>query len=242
MLTNPFGTLIDGIIGLLNQFTGGFDIGFLGEDWTAWTEFGAMARIGNQVYKVIYPFGVLVLVLSWAFGMTTAGLTLSLDPGNKYSIVRSALQLLIGMMLLSSGPKILQLIFAIFQSIRIQISDQLGTLSLHIFVLAILKIKCCITFVKIILMQCISPLYMGAFSGGEGTRRLAMNCLKEYLILCFEGVYASVFLLLADTVWTKMLSSFSTFPGPQNLISLIGIIAVGAAMWGSGKAVRELIK
>ena len=201
-----------------------------------------MVVIGNRVYEIVYPFGVLILVLAWAFGMTHAGLTLSLDPGNRYSVVRAALQLLIGMMFLSAGPRILQLIFSLLQSIRVQIAGRLSTLQLHWFVLSILRIKCSISFVKIVLMQCISPLYMGAFSGGEGTRRLAVNCLKEYLILCFEGVYVTVFLLLADAVWTKLAIDTGGHAGVQNLMTLIGIIAVSAAMWGSGKAVRELIK
>ena len=172
---------------------------FLQKDWTS-TFSHALLGVVNDVYEIFYPFGVFVMLIAWCFGVTQAGFTLNLDPTNKYSIIRALLQLLVGMVLLTITPWLLMLIFSLCNGIRLLVASQVQAVAGHSIVLFIFQLKIYLNLAYIALLQCVSPVFMGAAAGGEGVRRFTTNFLKEYGLRCMEIVLVTLYVLMVDRI------------------------------------------
>ncbi len=194
----------DGILDWWNGFVGGLVTGpadrfneFLRSDWTAAYRANVLDVV-NAVYRIIYPFGVFIAIIAWAFGVAAAGFTLNLDPGNKYSILRAVLQLLIGLTLLSAAPQLLMIIFSIVNSLKTAIVGQVQATSGHTFIQFVFSLKIYLSMALLGTLQCVSPLFLGTAAGNESTRRFAVNFLKAYGLCCLEMVLVTVYVLIVD--------------------------------------------
>ena len=172
---------------------------FLQKDWTS-TFSHALLGVVNDVYEIFYPFGVFVMLIAWCFGVAQAGFTMNLDPTNKYSIIRALLQLLVGMVLLTITPWLLMLIFSLCNGIRLLVASQVQAVAGHSIVLFIFQLKIYLNLAYIALLQCVSPVFMGAAAGGEGVRRFTTNFLKEYGLRCMEIVLVTLYVLMVDRI------------------------------------------
>lgn len=169
---------------------------FLKTDLNIWWN-NHMKNIANNVYKTMYPFGVAVLVVAWAAGVMSSGITLSLDPGNKYSLIRAGLQLLIGMVLLSVMPKLLGFIFSLCNQLHLTIAE-IGLTEGHGFITTICELMLYLLVLRATLLQCIAPIFAGAAAGGETMRRMAINFIKEYIIICMQLPFMTIYIILVD--------------------------------------------
>ncbi len=170
---------------------------FLLSDWMA-TYKVYVQDVVNAVYEIVYPFGVFVAIIAWAFSVAAAGFTLNLDPGNRNSIIRAVLQLLIGLTLLSVTPKLLTMILSFANSLKTAIVGQVLVTDGHAFIQLIFSLKIYLSMALLGVMQCVSPLFIGTATGNESTRRFAVGFLKQYGLCCLEMVFVTIYVLIID--------------------------------------------
>lgn len=170
---------------------------FLTQDLNVWFK-AMLSSIGNRIYTILYPIGVAVLIVSWAAGIMTSGITLSMEPGNKYSLVRAALQLLVGIVLLSLMPYLLMLIFSLCNQLRAQIATTITVKEGHFFIVTICQFLIYLQVLRATLLYCISPIFAGVAAGGETLRRMATNFIKEYCLICLQIPFMTIYILLVD--------------------------------------------
>lgn len=172
---------------------------FLRDDWT-WMYNFRLAPLVENIYTVLYPFGVFILILSWAGSVTASGFSLDLDPRNKYSIFRAIMRLLVGIALLSATPKLLSVIMSFCNQIRLQIVENFEVRAGHSFILFVFKLKILLNLAHIALLQSISPLFVGTAAGSEGVRRFSISFFKEYALRCIELTIVTIYILFIDAL------------------------------------------
>ncbi len=188
----------------------------------------AMQETVSKLYNIFYPFGVAILIISWAFGVCSSGLSLNLEPSNRNSILRAILQLIIGLWYLASAPQIMMVIWSMSTSVCARIGSAFTrdpswmTDFWFWIVVLILNIIIMLNFAKCALLQCISPLFSGFAAGGEGARRMAVGFLKEFARCCLIPPVTIAYFYLCQPLY-------------DSAIGLISTIAIGVSLFGIGK-------
>lgn len=188
----------------------------------------------ESIYRILFPFGMLVLVVCWAAGVCSAGCSLNLDPQNRNSIIRAILQLLIGLAYLAYAPQVANLLVTVSaglcntiqNSISLPQDTPYGGIALSL-ISEVLKMVFLLNTARIALLQCIAPLFAGAAAGGEQSKRIAINFAKEYLSCCLVPPITLIFFLLC----TVGLGSES--------VGFIGAIILAFNMFGIGRKVTD---
>lgn len=181
----------------------------------------------STAYKVFYPFGFLILIISWVGSVFSAGFTLNLELENRNSILRAMLQLFIGLAFLSYAPYAMVLVYAISEAIRqqliqaLQITVSPNGAAGYMFIVFVTQIVWQVNMMRIALLQCIAPLAAGAAGGGEGVRRITANFAKEYILCCLTPAVTTVYFLLVDAMLLN--SSVSFFASIALGISIITV-------------------
>lgn len=170
---------------------------FLQSDWTS-NYSSVILDVVNDIYKVVYPFGIFIMLIAWIFNIGVSGFTMTLDPTNKYSILRALMQLFVGLILLTATPELLMLIFSFGNQLKNLVVGTVQATSNHGFIQAIFQLKIYLNLAYIAVLQCVSPLFIGTVSGNEATRRFAVNFLKEYGLRCMELVLVTLYILIID--------------------------------------------
>ena len=156
-----------------------------------------------SIYNITYPIGLVVMLLCWTFGMVKSTISSSLDIKDRGSIVRAVLNLIIGLIAVSVAPQILTVltgasewlysvifseIFPKVEDFELKISTTRLTFHfldisrgvLELILLTVVQFVLTLNIVWIALLQSLSPIFIGCF-GSEGTRKIGMNFVKEYL-------------------------------------------------------------
>ena len=195
---------------------------FLQSDWTS-DYSSTVLRVVNNVYKVVYPFGIFIMLIAWALSVGASGVTMTLDPTNKTSVLRALIQLLVGMILLTVTPQLLMLILSLAHGLKNLVVGSAQVTHDHGFVQAIFQLKIYLNLAFIAVLQCVSPLFIGTVSGNESTRRFAVNFLKEYGLRCMELVLVTLYILVVD----RLEGIFNwTAPGMDFLLTIVLSISI----------------
>ncbi len=141
----------------------------------------------NKMYNVVYPLGVVIMLVCWAYGIFKDGMTSMFDLTDKHSIVRSCLSLIVGLTLLSLTGKILSVLISLSMQYTELIANnvpqstvgfQSANISYLLF-MGIVNIIFQLNVIQIAVLQGISPFFFG-FAASESTRKLTFNFLKSY--------------------------------------------------------------
>ena len=195
---------------------------FLQSDWTS-SYSSAILDVVNDLYKVVYPFGIFIMLIAWIFNIGVSGFTMTLDPTNKYSILRALMQLFVGLILLTVTPELLMLIFSLGNQLKNLVVGTVQATSNHSFIQAIFQLKIYLNLAFIAVLQCVSPLFIGTVSGNEPTRRFTVNFLKEYGLRCMELALVTLYILIVDRL--ENIFNWSA-PGMDLLLTIVLSISV----------------
>lgn len=141
----------------------------------------------NKMYNVVYPLGVVIMLVCWAYGIFKDGMSSMFDLTDKNSIVRSCLSLIVGLTLLSLTGKILSVLISLSMqyteliTIKVPqspVSFDANSISYLLFT-GIINIIFQLNVIQIAVLQGISPFFFG-FAASESTRKLTFNFLKSY--------------------------------------------------------------
>lgn len=200
----------------------------------------------NKMYKVMYPFGIAIMLVCWMIGMTRSGLNATFDIKDKDSIARSMIDLVIGIGLLALAPWIIETM----TSLGFEMCDRIGVAwrpeiyeknddgavrwvidALGIdtvkdkLLLALIKGTLVMNIMRIGLMQCLAPLSIGCIAGGDRTKNMAFGWLKEYLKLCLLPAVTAIYICLAcaathtiDSMWINIIIGLSYFVVPKMML------------------------
>lgn len=196
-LMNVVGGIVTTVTGLLIENTPEQLDALLQRDWASWYN-SNLSGVVSRIYTLVYPFGVILMLLSWTAACSSAGLTLNFEPNNRNSLIRAMLQLIIGIFVLSYTPWLLGVTFKFFDMLRLNIASRFGMLRPHVLILHVTQIQMYLSMLRIALLQCISPIFAGCAAGGESLRRFAVNFAKEYATICIEMLVVTIYIILAD--------------------------------------------
>ncbi len=197
-----------------------------------------------DAYSITYPIGFAIMIISWCLGIAKAGINTAMDFKDKNSLIRAFMSLMIGITALMLAPWLMTVLVGASQSLCETLSITLGTRGVieeildniggekniwmlpnesifNIIVFLILDLVLMLNILWIALLQCISPLFI-AFFGGESTRKLAINFVKEYIIALLIPPVTIVYYALAATL-TANLGAFGLIGGIVLGISTLGI-------------------
>ncbi len=182
----------------------------------------------NKMYNVVYPLGVVIMLVCWAYGICKEGLSSMFDLADKHSIVRSCLSLIVGLTLLSLTGKILSVLI----SLSIQYTEliannvpqstvgfQSANISYLLF-MGIVNIIFQLNVIQIAVLQGISPFFFG-FAASESTRKLTFNFLKSYAKCLLAPIVT-----IAYTIFSSWALETS---GGWNIINVIVILVACAS-------------
>ncbi len=188
-------------------------------------------------YNIIYPIGIATMLLSWCFSIAKAGISSAVDFKDKNSLIRAIMSLVIGIFAIMIAPKLLteltqlsrglcntifdRLTLAeIILNINIDLTGILSEATFNTIVLLIIDLILMINILWIALLQCISPLFV-AFFGGENTRKLAINFIKEYFIALLVPPLTLIYYYLAMSMASDL-----------GILGIIGGIVLGISTLG----------
>lgn len=190
-----------------------------------------MSNYINEIYRTVFPFGLLILVISWASGVASSGFMLTLDLHSKQSLLRALMQLLVGITCLRYAPSLMVLIFRMSVSmckvvgkdmIQHCLNSLFGMIG-NTIIFSILAMTIILNFAKICMYQCISPLFVGAAAGGEQWRRIAISFLKEYLACCLVPFVTLIYFFLCSVGFAF------------NTVGVIGAIIIAFSVFSIGR-------
>lgn len=198
----------------------------------------------NRMYEVLYPFGIIIMLVCWMIGMTKSGLNATFDIKDKDSIARSMIDLVIGIGLLALTPWLIE----VMTSLGFDLCDKVGiawrpeiydkddsggvvrwvieALGIDTFkdelILVFIKGTLVLNIMRMALMQCLAPLSIGCIAGGDRTKNMSFGWLKEYLKLCLLPGVTAVYICIAcasthtiDNMWINIAIGFSFFLVPK---------------------------
>lgn len=198
----------------------------------------------NKMYEVLYPFGIIIMLVCWMIGMTKSGLNATFDIKDKDSIARSMIDLVIGIGLLALTPWLIE----VMTSLGFDLCDKVGiawrpeiydkddsggvvrwvieALGIDTFkdelILVFIKGTLVLNIMRMALMQCLAPLSIGCIAGGDRTKNMSFGWLKEYLKLCLLPGVTAVYICIAcaathtiDNMWINIAIGFSFFLVPK---------------------------
>ena len=207
----------------------------------------------SSTYKITYPIGIAILLLSWCLGVSKAGINTALDFKDKNSIIRAIISFVTGigsimiapwaMSVLTSISNALCFSFAttlsLASTVNVIVNDMseldsifraTNTTSFGIVVLLILDLVLMLNILWIALLQCLSPLFI-AFIGADNTRKLAMNFIKEYFIALLIPPVTIIYFMLAMNMSANL-----------GILGIIGGIVLGISTLGiASKKLPRLI-
>ena len=77
----------------------------------------------SKIYNITYPVGIVVMVLSWIFGIAKNSTNTALDIKDKNSLIRSMLGLVIGLAAMTAAPYVLTVLTSISNWLCVRISS-----------------------------------------------------------------------------------------------------------------------
>ena len=77
----------------------------------------------SKIYNITYPVGIVVMVLSWIFGIAKNSTNTALDIKDKNSLIRSMLGLVIGLAAMTAAPYVLTVLTSISNWLCVRISN-----------------------------------------------------------------------------------------------------------------------
>lgn len=194
------------------------------------------------IFNIFQPVGMVVLIICWAIRVGQTGIDKSLDFGIRNSAATVAVQLIIGMAVMSIGPQLIMQITGLSYNLTTQLVGAFGTSAFGDIDFAdvaegafissgggILGVLSAIntlqsidgllgkliffymiqfTFILNIAYMAVlcgvSPLFLGFAAGGESTKRVTLNFLKEFiktaLVPPMVFAYATIAFSLMDQV------------------------------------------
>lgn len=199
-------------------------------------------------YQYFYPWGVGVLLVCWVIGFAKNTLSGAVDISAKNSIVRSALDLVLGILLMSLVPSLMTVMTSISRQMCYAVADTVGAKMdfsnlvnavWYMLFLLIVQFILMLNLCYMALLQCLAPIFVG-FAGSGSTRRIALNFGKEYLKCCLVPPITGLYMYLA----THIMSSPGTlFVGGGVIIPLIGGLVVALSATGiAGKKLEALFR
>lgn len=182
----------------------------------------------NRMYKIIYPLGVIVMLVCWSYGIFKDGMTSMFDLTDKNSIVRSCLSLIVGLTLLSLTGKILSVLMSTSMSYALLIANNVpqsmvGFASHNIAYMlfkGIINIIFQLNIIQIAVLQGISPFFFG-FAASESTRKLTFNFLKSYGKCLLTPIVTIAYTIISSWVLEES--------GGWNLINVIVVLIACAS-------------
>ena len=195
----------------------------------------------SQIYNITYPIGFVVMLLSWSFGIAKSNISATLDIKDRGSIVRAVLNLMVGLIAVAMAPQILTVLsgasnwlydiiweqsfpmVSVDESISLKtflISDSQFSKSLLVTItLIFLQFLLLLNTLWIALLQSVSPIFIGCF-GSEGTKKIALNFVKEYFKAMLVPAVTLIYFILA-------FYALDEYEGAINLERLIAAIVLG---------------
>ncbi len=78
-----------------------------------YAEGSGLNAVISTVYKITYPIGIAIMLLSWGFSIAKSTISTSLDIKDKNSLIRSITSLVIGIVAVMAAPKLLTVLTSI---------------------------------------------------------------------------------------------------------------------------------
>jgi hypothetical protein len=252
-------SVFDGLGGKIGQFV--LDIFFPGQkDLVDLIKDGGVSHVSSDfnkaissIYDLFMPLGCFIMVISWLFGVAKSAVTLNLDIQGKEGIIRSGINLIVGVMLFEismeameamSGlcweycssistevtqtilPKDLSSFFAPeLSGIGTPLTRELGYALISWITEAVLLLN----LAYMGLLQCISPVFIGFAAGGEGSRRFVAGFFKEYFKICLIPPVIAIYVTLCFVLFKS--SGLGLFLG----------IVLGASIFSIGKKLDRIV-
>lgn len=188
----------------------------------------------NAIYGSFYVIGVVIMLICFFYALSKGYYSLSL--GDKNSIVKPVIGLIITLFAFSVAKDVMSVVFSMSLSLTGRIvgaikESGLVTLSPTIesssIINLVLQLVLMLNIAKVALMQCTAPLYIG-FAPAENSRRVMINLAKEYGKCCLvppiTAVYAIITFCIADAT-----------------LGIIASIVIAFSMWTIGSKYLDKI-
>lgn len=194
-----------------------------------------------RAFAYFYPWGVVILLMSWIFGMAKSGFTVMKDFHSTNSIVLAALRLIVALTVMSLSPMALNVMTSLSMQMCTDIFNKLhfealglwqanadGRFGYAMFIFLV-QFTLMLNVAYMALLQCLCPLFVG-FVGNEGTRRITMSYIREYTKCCLIPPVTALYAIIAS----NFISNTTLLLGGL----VLGISAIGIA----GKKLDALLR
>lgn len=197
------------------------------------------------IFNIFQPVGMVILIICWAIRVGATGIDRSLDFGIRNSAATVAVQLLIGMVVMSVGPQLIMQITGLSYNLTLQLAGQMGNAAFgdlwhlseavegalsgsggtltgildaidalnnidaggffgKMIFFYLIQFTFILNIAYMAVLCGVSPLFIGFAAGGESTKRVALNFLKEFiktaLVPPMVFAYATIAFSLMDQV------------------------------------------
>lgn len=208
---------------------------------------GANDRTNNAIaaiYRITYPLGLGILLVSWGFGVFKAGITSALDMKERNSLVRSVLDLIIGLCALSVAPQAMTVILGLSANLCEVINQiwvdatptgQTAAGWAVVIVGLIVGLVLGLNTLWLATLQAISPIFIGCF-GGSSSKKIGLNFVKEYLKAALIPVITVIYYKLMITIVGQYISNLIVI-----LEIIIGLVFGISVLGVAGKKLDKLI-